>query len=52
VDSIDVFAGSVGVALPAVVGAEVATAVVPDGALVRIDGGTGEVRVLTGPARA
>ena len=32
--------------LPAVVGAEVATTGVPDGALVRVDGGTGEVRVL------
>jgi rifampicin phosphotransferase len=32
--------------LPAVVGAEVATSAVPDGALVRLDGRTGEVRVL------
>jgi phosphohistidine swiveling domain-containing protein len=32
--------------LPAVVGAEVATTGVPDGALVRVDGATGEVRVL------
>jgi rifampicin phosphotransferase len=32
--------------LPAVVGAAVATQAVPDGALVHVDGGTGEVRVL------
>jgi pyruvate,water dikinase len=32
--------------LPAVVGADVATREVPDGALVRIDGTTGEVRIL------
>jgi len=32
--------------LPAVVGAEVATTAVPDGALVRVDGHSGEVRVL------
>lgn len=32
--------------LPAVVGAEVATRAVPDGALVRVDGTSGEVRVL------
>src|SRR4051812_18862380 len=32
--------------LPAVVGAEVATRVIPDGALVQVDGATGEVRVL------
>jgi len=32
--------------LPAVVGAEVATRVIPDGALVRIDGATGQVDVL------
>jgi pyruvate,water dikinase len=32
--------------LPAVVGAEMATTVVPDGALVSVDGSTGEVRIL------
>jgi pyruvate,water dikinase len=32
--------------LPAVVGAEIATRAVPDGALVRVDGRSGEVRVL------
>jgi rifampicin phosphotransferase len=32
--------------LPAVVGAEVATRVIPDGALVQVDGATGEVRLL------
>src|SRR5918911_3056686 len=32
--------------LPAVVGTTDATAVVPDGARVRVDGGTGEVQVL------
>jgi pyruvate,water dikinase len=32
--------------LPAVVGAEVATRVIPDGALVSVDGASGEVRVL------
>jgi pyruvate,water dikinase len=36
-------------ALPAVVGAEVATTVVPDGALVSVDGTSGEVRILRGP---
>jgi pyruvate,water dikinase len=37
-------------ALPAVVGAEVATTVVPDGALVSVDGSTGEVRILAADA--
>jgi pyruvate,water dikinase len=32
--------------LPAVVGTEVATRVIPDGATVRVDGASGEVRVL------
>jgi phosphoenolpyruvate synthase/pyruvate phosphate dikinase len=32
--------------LPAVVGAEVATRVIPDGALVRVDGAAGQVHVL------
>ena len=36
--------------LPAVVGAEVATRVIPDGAVVSVDGATGEVRVLRGHA--
>jgi rifampicin phosphotransferase len=32
--------------LPAVVGTEAATGAIPDGALVRVDGATGEVRIL------
>ncbi|MFL5839108.1 MAG: PEP-utilizing enzyme [Thermoleophilaceae bacterium] len=39
--------------LPAVVGAEVATRVIPDGALVSVNGATGEVRVMRGqPGRS
>jgi phosphoenolpyruvate synthase/pyruvate phosphate dikinase len=34
--------------LPAVVGTEVATRVIPDGVAVRVDGATGEVQVLRG----
>jgi pyruvate,water dikinase len=35
--------------LPAVVAADVATTVIPDGALVSVDGATGEVRILRAP---
>jgi pyruvate,water dikinase len=35
--------------LPAVVGADAATSVIRDGALVRVNGSTGEVNVLRGP---
>jgi pyruvate,water dikinase len=37
--------------LPAVVGTELATRVIPDGALVRIDGASGEVTVLRDDVR-
>jgi pyruvate,water dikinase len=35
--------------LPAVVGTEAATRVVPDGAVVRVNGVSGEVTILRGP---